>query len=77
MVYHTADSLWESLESFDGTTEVLMKAIPPRWFNQGSAIFGAEDEMVMKAKVGRRHEVGLWHPFRVHVTFYFLNRWWR
>jgi hypothetical protein len=64
VVSDTADALWESFESLDGATQVLMEAILPRWFNQGSAIFGVENEVVMKAEVRGRHDVCLWHPFQ-------------
>ena len=44
-----------------------MQARSSRRFNQGSPIFGAEYQMVMKAKVGGRHGVRPWHPFGVHI----------
>ena len=38
VVSDAANSLRGSLESLDGAAQILMEAVPPRWFNEGSAI---------------------------------------
>ena len=50
-----ADPVWVSVESSDGSAQVVMQSGLPGGFDQALAILCGEDNVVVEAEMGRGH----------------------
>ena len=55
MVGHAAHPLGKPTESVNGAAKVFVQAIDDLPMNEGLAVFGAEDHMLVQTEMGRRH----------------------
>ncbi|MEE8583227.1 MAG: hypothetical protein V3T83_00050, partial [Acidobacteriota bacterium] len=62
------DLLRDSVASLHRAAQVRMKPAPPLLANPGTAVFGAENEMAVKAEVRRWH-ASVRHPSRARHVF--------
>jgi len=55
MIGDAADLLWKGAQSTQGSAQILVKPWPPCRVDGGCAILRAENEVIMKAEIGRGH----------------------
>lgn len=58
MIGDSTDLLSNAAQSADASPEILVQSWEPRILDEGDALAGAEDEMIVEAEKGRRHDVG-------------------
>ena len=55
MIRNASHLLGKSAQSPDDSSDVFMKAREDRFVNQGLPVFGAENNVVVQAKIGGGH----------------------
>ncbi len=76
LIVNTPGLLRESVASLHRAAQVRRKPAPPLLANPGTAVFGAGNEMAVKAEVRRWH-ASVPRPSRAHHVFGSVSRWLR